>query len=355
MLDCGFSVRQSSAQRGRTKAFDSGPAGRSLCAFSIITDELARVRSLIERELSDCSEPVRGLAAYVGSSRGKMVRPGLVLLSGLACGKVTEKHIRAAAIVEMIHNATLLHDDVVDEGKSRRGVPTLNSLEGNESAVLLGDFVLSRVFRMCMGLGRRAAEVIASSAARTCEGELRQIAQRGNWRLSESEYIEIIAEKTAAMFSGACELGAMLAGAGKPQVQMLADYGRKTGIAFQITDDLLDLTGDQDKTGKSVGSDLDRNKLTLPLIHFLQVADEEDKGGARGLLCCDGSGRTKKPATQGRSALVKKLKRYGSLAYAQRRAEELAEEAMGAIAKLKDSDAKLALIETARFVVRRTA
>ncbi len=348
-------MKQSSAQRGRTTAFDSGDANRSLYAFSIIADELARVGSLIERELSDCSEPVRGLAAYVGSSRGKMVRPGLVLLSGLACGGVTEEHIRAAAIVEMIHNATLLHDDVVDEGKSRRGSPTLNSLQGNESAVLLGDFVLSRVFQMCVGLGRRAAEVIASSAARTCEGELRQIAQRGNSRLSESEYIEIIAEKTAALFGGACVLGAMLAGAAKSQVQMLADYGRKTGIAFQITDDLLDLTGDQDKTGKSVGNDIDKNKLTLPLIHFLQVADEEDKGGARELLSCDGSGQIKKPKAQGRPALVEKLKRYGSLAYAQSRAEGLAEEATGAIAKLKDSDAKRALIETARFVVRRTA
>jgi octaprenyl-diphosphate synthase len=284
---------QSSAQSGRATAFDWGAGNRSLCAFSIIAEELAQVRSLIERELLDCSEPVRGLAAYVSSSKGKMVRPGLVLLSGLACGKVTEKHIRAAAIVEMIHNATLLHDDVVDEGKSRRGVPTLNSMQGNESAVLLGDFLLSRVFRMCMGLGRRAAEVIASFAARTCEGELRQIAQRGNWRLSESEYIEIIAEKTAAMFSGACVLGAMLAGAGKSQVQMLADYGRKTGIAFQITDDLLDLIGDETQTGKQVGNDLDKNKLTLPVIHFLQVADEANRGETEKLLCHDSAGRTR--------------------------------------------------------------
>jgi octaprenyl-diphosphate synthase len=342
---------QSSAQSGRTTAFDRGDATRLFCAFSIIAEELAQVRLLIERELSDCSEPVRGLAAYVSSSRGKMVRPGLVLLSGLACGKVTEKHIRAAAIVEMIHNATLLHDDVVDEGESRRGVPTLNSMQGNESAVLLGDFLLSRVFGMCMGLGRREAGEIASFAARTCEGELRQIAQRGNSRLSETEYIEIVAEKTAAMFSGACMLGSMLAGGGKPQVRMLADYGRKTGIAFQITDDLLDLTGDQDKTGKTVGNDLDKNKLTLPVIHFLQVADEADKSGARGLLCCDG----KKPESQGKAALVEKLKRYGSLTYAQRCAEGLAEEAIEAIAKLKNGEAKRALIETARFVVRRTA
>ena len=125
-----------------------------------------------------------------------MVRPGLVLLSGLTCGGVTKEHLRVAAIVEMIHNATLLHDDVVDEGKSRRGAPTLNNTKGNESAVLTGDFLLCRVFGMCVGLDKRVAEVIATSAIKTCEGELRQIGNRGNRRLNEAEYIDIIAEKS---------------------------------------------------------------------------------------------------------------------------------------------------------------
>jgi octaprenyl-diphosphate synthase len=341
---------QSSARCSKPAVIDSAAGSGPLALFSIIADELKRVRLLIERELSDCSEPVRGLTAHVTFSKGKMLRPGLVLLSGLASGAITEKHIRAAAIVEMIHNATLLHDDVVDDGTSRRGIPTLNRVKGNESAVLLGDFLLSRVFRMCVELASTAAEMIASAALRTCEGEIRQMAQRGNLQLSEPEYIDIIAEKSAALFSGACAVGAVLAGAKEPQVQMLADYGREMGIAFQITDDLLDLVGDQDKTGKPLGSDVDKNNLTLPLIHFLRSANEQDKDWATELMHCDG----KKAGSQGKLSLVEKLKSYGSLAYAQRRAEEFAEEAIGTIADLKDGNAKHALIETARFVVRRT-
>jgi octaprenyl-diphosphate synthase len=334
---------QSFAQRDAAVAPGSTGDG-ALDLFSIIAVELAQVSAAIEEELSDCSQTVQRLVTGTIAVKGKMIRPAMVLLSGLACGRLTQKHIRAAAIVEMIHHATLLHDDVVDDGKSRRGVPTLNSLQGNESAVLLGDFVLSRVFRMCIGLGGRPAQMIASAAAQTCEGELRQIAKRGNWQLGEQEYIEIIAEKTAALFDGACVLGAMLAYAGKSQVKMLADYGRK-----------LDLVGDQNKTGKSVGNDLDNHKLTLPLIHFLQVASERDKRQAKALLGGNSMGRAGKVEVKNKAMMIEKLTAYGSLTYAQHRAEELVEEAVSAIAKLKDSDAKHALIETARFVVRRTA
>jgi octaprenyl-diphosphate synthase len=341
-------VIQTSAQRGESRG-----AGSSLVFFSIIADELARVNSTIDEELSDCSETVGELIACASAVRGKMIRSGLVLLCGLACGKLNKKHIQAAAIMEMIHNATLLHDDVIDDGKSRRGIPTLNCTEGNESAVLLGDFVLSRVFRMCVGLGGPEARMIATAAAKTCEGELKQIGKRGDWRLSEPEYIGIIAEKTAALFDGSCVLGAMLAGAGKSQVRMLAVYGRRTGIAFQITDDLLDLVGDQNKTGKPVGNDLDHNKLTLPLIHLLQVAGERDKDAIKKLLGSDNGGQTRKIDAQDKAILDEKLRTYGSLAYAQHRAEELAEEAIGSIAKLKNSGAKNALIETAKFIVRR--
>ena len=339
------------AQTDGTTASNPASSVDLLGAFSIIADELAQVRVLIERELSDCSEPVRGLSAYVIFSKGKMIRPGLVLLSGLACGEITEEHIRVAAIVEMLHNATLLHDDVVDEGKSRRGAPTFNSLKGNESAVLLGDFVLSKVFKMCAKLNSRVAQVIASSAAKMCEGELRQTSQRGNWQLSESEYIEIIADKSAAMFSGACAAGAILAGAGQQQVQMLADYGLNTGIAFQITDDLLDLVGDETKTGKQLGSDLDRNKLTLPLIHLLMMACETDKQFARQVL----SQQTVKAGNNDWSKLVEKLRAGGSIEYAGKRAKGFVERAIGTLAELGENAGQRALIETARFVVKRTA
>lgn len=327
-----------------------GAAKGSLDAFSIIADELVQVRTTIEQELSDCREPVRGLVAQIRADRGKMIRPGLVLLSGLSCGGITEEHIRAAAILEMIHNATLLHDDVVDEGTSRRGAPTLNCLHGNESAVLLGDFLLSKMLRLCVELDGRIAKMVASAAAQTCEGELRQTAQRGNWRLSESEYIGIITEKTAALFGAACVLGAMLAGADESQVQMLSDYGRKTGIAFQITDDLLDLTGDQDKTGKSVGTDLERGKLTLPIIHLLRTAGEADKEIVRQILVARWKGER-----TGDGRLDEKLRACGSIEYARSRAQKFAEQAITLIEGFSESQGKYALTELSRFAVQRTA
>lgn len=318
--------------------------------FSLISDELERVRSLIERESSDCNETVRELVAETRAGRGKMIRPGLVLLSGLACGRVTGEHIRAAAIIEMIHNATLLHDDVIDNSKSRRGVATLNHLRGNESAVLLGDFLLSRVIRLCAMMNGGMMKVISTAAAQTCEGELRQIAQRGNWGLSESEYIGIIAEKTAALFGAACRIGAILAGAGERQVQKLADYGEKSGIAFQITDDLLDLTGDENKTGKPAGSDINDGKITLAMIHYFDSASEKEKVAALKQINHRRSGLK----SAGR-ILAKKLMEQGSIDYARHRAEQFCREAIKSLNVLEPTKAKDALIETAGFISNRSA
>ena len=306
------------------------------------------MKALIEGDLSDCSELVSGMAGCVNAGQGKMIRPGLVLLSGRLCGAITEKHIRAAAIYEMIHNATLLHDDVIDDGQSRRGVPTPNALYGNESAVLLGDFLLGKVIRMCVGLGDRVSEIIAVASMRTCEGELRQISQRGNWSLSEPEYIEIIAGKTAALFEGACATGAVLAGAGESTVQALAAYGRNTGIAFQITDDLLDLVGEQDKTGKPVGSDLEHSKLTLSLIHFLKTAGEADKQKVKQILLY-------KTGDAERMELLEKLNSRKSIEYSRKRAEEFVGQAITAIAGVGDNRGSKLLVDTARFIVGRTA
>ena len=322
--------------------------GRSLSIFSIIESELARVRTLIEGDLSGCSELISGMAACVNAGRGKVIRPGLLLLSGIACGELTENHIKAAAIFEMIHNVSLLHDDVIDEGKSRRGAPTLNSICGNESAVLFGDLLLGRVMQMCVGLDKRVAEIIALSAVRTCEGELRQISQRGNWSLSEPEYIEIIAGKTAALFEGACATGAVLAGAGESTVKSLAFYGRNVGIAFQITDDLLDLVGEQDKTGKPAGNDLDRDKLTLPLIHLLKTASEAEKQKVKQIL-------SRQNGDAGRMELVEKLNTSGSIEYARKQAEEFVGQAITAIAGFDNNEGSKSLVETARFIVGRTA
>ncbi len=317
-----------------------------LAAFALINDELEQVKELINEQLLHCPDKagVRRLVEHLNSCSGKMIRPGLVLLAGGAVGEITGRHIRIAAIVEMIHNATLLHDDVIDEGQRRRGQATVNSLWGNESAVLLGDFLLSKVFKMCADLDSQVVKTIAAAAARTCEGELRQIAQRGNWQLSEAEYIEIITEKSAALFSSCCYLGGSLAGADETEVRLLSDFGLSLGIAFQITDDLLDIVGDEIKTGKTVGSDVDKKKLTLAVIHLLENTEENQKQELIKKLVT---------ARDSKRAFAEILKSNGSLDYAYGRAKEYVSKAKGRLLELKDSAAKESLIKTANYVTER--
>jgi len=315
-------------------------------SFGLINDELGQVKKLVNEQLASCSESVRPLLKHLNTQGGKMIRPGLVLLSYHSicdeCKKETQyEAIRIAATVEIIHNATLLHDDVIDEGQRRRGLPTVNSLWGNESAVLLGDFLLSKVFKMCADLEPRFQKIIAAAAARTCEGELRQIIQRQNWQLSEPEYIDIITEKSAAFFSNCCYLGGLLADASETEVRLLTCFGLNVGIAFQITDDLLDIIGDESKTGKTSGSDVDKNKLTLAVIHLLRAVDEGEKSAVKGKV----NGRW-----ENKEALAEMLRRYGSLEYARSRAQQFVTKAIASLTGLKESDAKEALIETAKFI-----
>ena len=315
-------------------------------AFGLIQDQLGQVKELINERLtgSGKTEQTNRLLKYVNACSGKMIRPGLVLLSGMCCGEITDEHIRIAAIVEMMHNATLLHDDVIDEGQKRRGLPTVNNLWGNELAVLLGDFVLSQVFKMCVDLEPKVTNIIAATAARTCEGEMRQIIARQNWQLSELEYIDIISEKSAVFFSNCCRLGAVLAQATDTHVESLARFGLNAGIAFQITDDLLDITGDESRTGKTSGSDVDKNKLTLATIHLIREMDETEKPAIVNEL---------NAAQEGKDVLAEMLRSYGSLEYAQNRAQEFVAKAIRALADFKEGDAKEALIETAKFVADR--
>jgi octaprenyl-diphosphate synthase len=326
----------------------SSPHGK-VPAFRPIGDQLSRVRKIINEQLTVTSKngDIKGLLEHINSRSGKMIRPGLVLLAGRCCGKITDEHISVAAIIEMIHTATLLHDDVIDEGKQRRGLPTINSLWGNESAVLLGDFLLSHVFKMCAELEPKVANVIATAAVRLCKGELRQVVQKHNWQLSETEYIDVITEKSAVLFSSSCLLGGLLAGASESQAQSLADFGLNAGIAFQITDDLLDIVGDESKTGKTLGSDVDKHKLTLAVIHLLKAVDESEKN------TIINSFLDRSESQYDRNALLETLGRYGSLEYARGRAREFIGAAKRALAALKQNDAKNALIETAEFMISR--
>ncbi len=341
-------------------------------AFRLIDCQLNQVGELIDQQLTTSAKAgeIKPLLDYVSSRTGKMIRPGLVLLSYRAmydasCEKekmdscirrnnntryairdTQYETIRVAAIVEMTHNATLLHDDVIDDGQLRRGLPSANRLWGNESAVLLGDFILGRVFKMCANLDPTIAGTIATIALRVCEGELRQVIQRQNWHLSEEEYIEIITEKSAAFFSGCCRLGALLAQAEEYYVEMLARFGLNAGIAFQITDDLLDITGKESRTGKTVGSDASKSKLTLAVIHLLKTIDEAERRRLYNMLDAP---------VKYQGTLTEMLKSHGSLEYAQDRAQQFVKKAVEALQGLAQSEAKTALIETARFMAARGA
>ena len=314
--------------------------------FNLIESQLLEVQGYIDDHLNSLYEPVSQLLEYVNIRSGKMLRPGLVLLSGLCCGEILPVHITVAAITEMVHDATLLHDDVIDEGDTRRGNATVNRLFGNEAAILAGDLLLSRASVICSSLKPDINKIIACATSQVCEGELAQLLQRDNFQLSESEYIKIISQKTAALFSGCCRLGAVCSKAPEAQAEALSRFGENIGIAFQITDDLLDITGNENQTGKTVGRDVDKNKLTLSLIHQLASLDEKERVALIEKI---------ENSRQDRKALADILSNNGSLEYAGKRAEEFVDLAIDSLADTTDSPAKQALLSIAKFVTNRVA
>jgi octaprenyl-diphosphate synthase len=320
---------------------------REILPLRRIDASLREVSDLVHRSL-DARGAESDLASFLNhlkTGSGKMLRPGLLLLAGECFGPPTPTHFQVAAMVEMIHHATLLHDDVIDDGRKRRGVPTVNFLWVNECAVLLGDFLLSQVFRMAAELDPAVARVLAQIAIRVCQGELRQTVQKHNWQLSETQYLEIITEKSASFFGGCCRLGAMLSQAPEEQTEALARFGLQAGIAFQIMDDLLDITGDEKRTGKTSQSDLVKNKPTLAVIHLLGTIDAPRQAQVCGLL--DAAGRSRRD-------LLGLLEQHGSLQYARERAMSYVAQATRELESMPANPAKDALIETAHFMADRT-
>lgn len=333
--------------------------GKDIPPFEIIKGELDEVRDFIDENLSagSANEAVNKVLSEFRFGTGKMVRPAVLILSYLAsrqrtsqkgirnnAGDCDREVIRLAAMVEIIHNATLIHDDVIDQAKSRRSMPTINALRGNESAVLFGDFLLSRVFSISAGLEPEIIKIISEAASRTCEGEIAQMAQAKNWMLSEKQYIRIISDKTGALFRCCCLLGSVLGGAEPAVTKSLIKYGENAGIAFQITDDLLDITGSTTKTGKSPGSDLDNNKLTLPLIHLLRESNERIKSDVKRQLT---------EGTINRESILKLLESTGSIRYSREQARRYVTNALNSLVNLKQSRERGALIQTAGYIAAR--
>ena len=322
-----------------------------------VAAELAAVGEVFDAELQSDLPPVNTLVRHVARFRGKMLRPMLLLLAGKAVAagtgqKVGRDHVTLAAVAEMVHMSTLVHDDVLDEAELRRKGATLNHLRGNEAAVLLGDYLISHSYHLCSSVvappprdSQWAARMIGRTTNRLCEGELLQIENRNNLDLGEDVYYEIIRRKTGALTAVSSQLGAVFAGADEALAEAMERYGMLIGIAFQVQDDVLDLVGDAARVGKTLGIDVEKQKLTLPLIHFLRTAPHHHRELLRSLL------RTNDPDR------VEKIRHLvlpsGSVEFAQEQAGRLTREAAACLADLPQSEAKAVLAAVCEFVVAR--
>ena len=245
-------------------------------ARAVVAKEFAAVDQLIIEQLHSNVPLVENIGHYIVDAGGKRLRPLLTLLSGGACGQLSSSHHTLAAVIEFIHTATLLHDDVVDVSELRRGRPTANAAWDNASSVLVGDFLYTRAFQLLVSLKNHdIMEMMANTTNIIAEGEVLQLTKAGDASTSEESYFEVIKNKTAVLFAAATAGGGMLAGLDKPQVDALYQYGLNLGIAFQLVDDALDYEGSAAEMGKNVGDDLSEGKPTLPLIFAIQHATKE--------------------------------------------------------------------------------
>ncbi len=317
-------------------------------AYAPIAAELNEAERIFEAELGSRFPFVQQLVDHCADFRGKRLRPALVLLTGQACGGLTPAHPVLAAVVEMIHTATLVHDDILDEADIRRHAATVNAEWGNETAVLLGDYLFTHAFHLAASLETTlACRWIGRATNLVCEGEMQQVNNRGNLALSEPDYLAIIRGKTAELTAVSCRLGAHYAGATSAVVEALEGYGRDLGVAFQIADDVLDIWGEESKTGKSLGTDLEKQKLTLPLIRLLAIAPPSTASAVRRLLA--------EANPENRHELRPYLESSGALEYAWDRARHHTNQAAAALETLPDSLARTTLRNLAAYVVRRSS
>ncbi len=238
---------------------------------SLVRPELERMNLDLQADLRPEHADLLPLVEQASGYRGKQLRPALVFLSGKVCGETGEEHLTVAKVVELLHTATLVHDDVLDGASMRRQMPTVNALYGSEIPVLLGDYIYARAFHLSVQMSDPVcSRVLAEVTRRICQGEITQILHRFDFSWDEERYFEVIRDKTALLYGAACRLGAHYSGASSEQVEAFDRFGTELGVAFQIVDDCLDLQGDEEVVGKSLGTDLRRGKLTLPLLFLMR-------------------------------------------------------------------------------------
>lgn len=324
-----------------------------------LAGELAGVEARFAEELLSDLDCVNELVAHVERYRGKMLRPTLVLLTAMATSPdkaaATPAQLTVATVVEMVHMATLVHDDILDDAQMRRRGATINHLAGNEAAVMLGDYLISHAYHLCSSINDAAiSRLIADATNTVCEGELLQLANRNNWSLDERTYFEIIRRKTASLCGTCCRVAATLSGAASPIADAMYLYGEQLGVAFQIVDDLLDLTGEESTVGKTIGRDLAKGKLTLPLIRHLATASEQHRAALLQLLEAQ-AGEEDAGAQLARAAQIRqRLRSSDAIPYARQCAAGLVHSTKQAVTKnLAPSPARALMLDMADAVLSR--
>ncbi|MGL6191113.1 MAG: octaprenyl diphosphate synthase [Serratia nevei] len=313
----------------------------------LTAQDMAAVNATILEQLNSDVTLINQLGYYIISGGGKRIRPMIAVLAARALGYEGNKHVTVAALIEFIHTATLLHDDVVDESDMRRGKATANAAFGNAASVLVGDFIYTRAFQMMTSLESLRVLALMSEAVNViAEGEVLQLMNVHDPDISEESYMRVIYSKTARLFEAAAQSSAILSGASAEQEQALQDYGRYLGTAFQLIDDLLDYSADGSTLGKNTGDDLNEGKPTLPLLHAMHNGDDAQHDMIRGAIE-QGNGRhLLEPVLQA-------MQQCGSLEYTRKRAEEEADKAIAALQVLPASEHRTALEGLAHLAVQR--
>ncbi len=314
---------------------------------SSITEDMRAVDAVIRKSLHSEVVLINQVADYIINSGGKRLRPALVLLSAGVFGKIETRHHKLAAVVEFIHTATLLHDDVVDESALRRGRATANTLFGNAASVLVGDFVYSRAFQMMVGVqNMRVMDILAEATNIIAEGEVLQLLNINDADISDDDYLRVIHYKTAKLFEAATRLGAVICQASTEDENAMAEYGMRLGTAFQLIDDVLDLSGNSEDIGKSLGDDIAEGKPTLPLLYAMRHGDAKQSQLIRNAI--------EQGGLEDFSAIIQAVEQTGALDYVRNIAKQEAELACKAIQHLPSTPQLQALIQLAEFSVSRT-
>jgi octaprenyl-diphosphate synthase len=309
-------------------------------------DDMQAVDRLISTSLESDVALVSQVSQYIVTSGGKRLRPLLVLLAARALGYEGEQHIRSAAIIEFIHTATLLHDDVVDSSSRRRGRDTANTVFGNQASVLVGDFLYSRAFQMMVDIdSMRVMNILADATNTIAAGEVMQLMNVHDPDTTEEAYRQVIYRKTARLFEAGAQIAAVLAGRDADDEAAMITFGQNLGAAFQLVDDALDYNASAAELGKNLGDDLAEGKATLPLIHAMREASDKDKELIRNAIREGGLGQLGK--------ITEIIEASGALRYTAEKAQEAADTAVAALSDIPDSEHKQAMIAIAEFSIQR--